>query len=352
MMLPESLSKRIIISFIFFIVIAVAPAYTQSSGGRQNNSVFFIAYGRLIKVDFSSKRIFAEGAFHRTAKYYSVSPGGSVWSRLDYTHIGAINPGMSGAAGRPAGIRLPFRPYMITILPDGTGYISHQILTDKGFPLSVVDTQKKKLLRVIYHIKGIVTDLIHAHGIVYFSTYGFRPPHTLRIYRLMQSDNRAKEIYSLESADYKFKLAVFKDILYVPLLPGRAATAEPEMKLIDLSGNMIASLGRKRLGEIAVILDKPFFYRERGYLPCRTRAGAEGIAVYSVKKQSVVDMLPLQSSIYGIIGIQNDTIAYINIHPDVGRGELTLYFYSIKGRKEVKHIKVLPVIRQTDENKN
>ena len=95
-----------------------------------------------------------------------------MWSRLDYTHIGAINPGRSGTAGRQAGIKLPFRPYMITILSNGTGYVSHQILTDKGFPLSMVDIQKKKLLRIIYHIRGIVTDLIHVNGIVYFSTYG------------------------------------------------------------------------------------------------------------------------------------------------------------------------------------
>jgi len=386
--LRAGLYKKSIISLTFLIGIFIIGIYSQSYGKtaedpaslRDQSAVYFIAYGKLIRINYISGSISTVGVFHRTAKYYAVSMNGAVWSRLDYMHIGGIYPGAAGAGGRKsrstagsadrkedasaadgedatsaesaaASIRLPFRPYRITVLPDGTGYISHQILTSKGFPLSVVDTQKMKFLHVIYHIEGIVTDLVNTHEIVYLSTYGFRKPHALRIYRIKKNDLKAEEIFRSESTGYVLKLATFKNTLYVTLLPGKTVTIEPEMKLIDLSGKVIADFDRKRMGRISVILDKPYFYGEQGYLPCKTEKGSEGFAVFSVKKQSVVDILPVQSSIYKIIGIQNGTIAYINIQPDVGKGELVLYFYSIKGRKEVMHIKILPAIRRTAENK-
>ena len=351
-MLRAGLYKKSTLSFIFLICIAVIPIYTQTPGGQ-----YFIAYGKLLKINYVNKSISVAGSFHRTAKYYAVARDGAVWSRKDYTHIEGVYPDRAGEGRAQASIRLPFRPYRITILPDGTGYISHQILTAKGFPLSVVDTDRKVLVQVFYHIEGLVTDLLNSHGAGYLTTYGFRKPHTLRIYRIRKGEGSAEEIYSSksegsESEGHVLKLSPFKNTLYVTLVPGRTSALEPEIKQIDLSGKVIAVCKGTRMRGISRILDKPYFYNGNGYLPCKTQSGKEGFAVFSVKKQSVVDVLPVQSSIYKIIGVRSGMIAYINIQPDVGKGELAIYFYSIKGRKEVRNIKILPVILHTAENKN
>jgi len=332
----------------------------EIAGSRDQNSQYFIAYGKLLKINYKRLSISIAGSFHRTAKYYAVAGDGAVWSRLDYTHIGGLSPDTTSgavAAHSEASIQLPFRPYRITILPDSTGYISHQILTAKGFPLSVVDINREVLVRVLYHIDGPITDLINSHGFGYFTTYSFQKPHTLHIYRVKKDALMAEEIYrseseSSESAGYVLKLSAFKNSLYVTSILGRTAAIKPEIKEIDLSGKVIGDLDRTRMGSVSVILDKPCFYMEQGFFPCKTLNGKEGIAVFSVRKKSIVDILPVKSSIYKIISIRSDTIAYINIQPDVGKGELALYFYSIKGRKEVINIKILPFIRHTAENKN
>jgi len=105
---------------------------------------------------------------------------------------------------------------------------------------------------VIYHIEGIVTDLINLHGSAYLTTYGFKKPHTLRIYRIKREDLEPEEIYCSESNGFVLKLSPFKNVFYVTLLPGKTAAIKPEMKKIDLSGKVTADFNSFNNGDVLV----------------------------------------------------------------------------------------------------
>jgi hypothetical protein len=166
---------------------------------------YFLAYGKLFLIDFDNLSISQRGSFHITAADVDLSPDGSYWGRINFKSLGAINA-LTGHL--VAIIDLPYRPYYQIIVPNGKAYVTHNVLTSSGFPLSVIDTKSKKVVKQIHNIYGLRTDLVQGGNYVYLAALGVNNTDYLYLYKIDTHTDMAEEIYRVKKTNYRWELAL------------------------------------------------------------------------------------------------------------------------------------------------
>ncbi|GEM_PF-4038181 len=305
---------------------------------------YFIAYGKLYRVNLGKLDVNKVGEFHKTSKYLSVAPNGLVWSRLSLKSIGGVDPVRGIVSAR---INLPYRPYRIAILENGKACISHQILIKKGIPLSLVDVESEKYLETLFGLDGLVTDMAVNASEAFIATYRLSKPRGLSLYRLNfrkgNEDVSLSKLLENNIADARYEISIYGGILYLVLIPGRNSGVESKITLLNArSGERLGVIAGEALGEVAKLRGKPVFSRDTGYFTCIGEDGRNGIGLLSTKNRRVSKILPVKGKIYRIVSVEGHMLSYMNIQPYMGKGELAIFFYDTMAGKEVKRIRILP----------
>ena len=300
---------------------------------------YFIAYGNLEKLDLSTMNVKKIGFFDITSKYLAVAPNGLVWSRLTLKSIGGMNVDSGEVAAK---INLPYRPYRITILGNGLAIVSHQILVKDGIPLSIVDTKKKIYVKTIFGLNGLVTDMV-ADDSVFISTFKLKPPRGLSVYRMDANNGKLVKILQSNITDSHYGISLKGNLLFVSLLPGIGSKRKSEIIVLNRkTGEEVKKIEGEGLNGVSRIIGKPVFTNDFGCFECVDRNGRNGIAILSLKKLIVTNVLPLKGNIYRILSVSKNLIAYMNIQPYLEKGKLAICFFDIEAGKEVKRVNILP----------
>ncbi|UCB45446.1 MAG: hypothetical protein JSV25_14750 [Spirochaetota bacterium] len=338
--MPEDLRKRRSTYITPFItLLALFSLYNNiclSDDITSETPLYHFANGRLFSVDTHSLSIKQLLRFHSTAPDVDQSPDLLFWGRISYDRFGSLDP---STGKQVSDVALPTQSYYQVITPSGKAYITHNVLTNRGFFLSVVDTVENKFLKQINGIMGLHTSFTHDEDSIYLAALGVRRPDYLYLYKIETSTDRIKEIYKVEKTDYRWEIAVYKEQLYISYICGKNRSAPPMIEVMDLKTKKInARIGSERLGKIEKILDTVTFLQGMGLFPCILDDGQYAIAFLDPQNIKIEDFLTVTGTIDRIIGIKGGILVYSGKSPDQGGKETILHFYNLKERKEVKAI--------------
>lgn len=334
---------RIVLLSLFFLwgILGTAPSLTASA---PQDSDFFLAYGHLLKINSEEQTLSLLCAFHPAAPTVDLSPHGLYWARLRGNIMGAFNP---KTEEMKAEVALPHRPYNHIITPNGKAYVTHHTFTPQGFWLSVIDTSTKKLRDIIKHINGLRTGLAYVDGFVYLATIGVGRPDNLYLYQINTRNDTLKEIYRIPKTDYHWKISVLGNSLYICHINMPNKNSAPLIEIMDLEKKKITrNINDSELKGIKEIAGKMTFVKDQGFLPCRKPEGGYGIALFNPHSGCVEKVLDVSSPIYRIIGIKDDALFYIDNPASAGKNGISLYFYNLRERKEVKIINIAQFLKE------
>jgi hypothetical protein len=277
--------------------------------------------------------------FHPSAPTVARAPDGLYWARIGEKGMAAYN---SFTGKQEALIFLPYRPYNHIITPEGNAYITHHTLTAEGFSLSVIDTDKKELINQIKCIYGLRTDIAYGNGHVYLSTEGVGSDSCLHLYQIDTHSDHLQEIYRVQKSGFSWRVSVYEDVLVLCRVYRSELVDSTLLVVFDPSTKEVQQrVDYDELLEIKII-GKMIIANARGFLPCRTKDGRYGIALLSMDRLYIQEILPVIGNVYQIIGIRDNLLIYMDNPLDRRRQRtLSLYFYDIYKRKEVKIIDVL-----------
>jgi hypothetical protein len=175
---------------------------------------------------------------------------------------------------------------------------------------------------------------------------------SLHIYQISIKNDRLKELYQEPRSGYIWKIASRDDLLYLCQI-GKAENAiPPKIQLFDVEKReMVREIGPAQLPGIARIVGRITFSGDRGIFPCMTTDGHYALAVLDLVEDRIDDLQRLSGAIYEIIGVKDDLLVYVDHPALVGERGTSLFFYDIRGRKEVKSIN-LPRYLDTMHQKN
>lgn len=332
---------------VFLIILFLIPSVKISAlleSPVASDSYFFLAYGCLLKIDPEEQNLSLLCTFHQAASIAARSPNGLFWARMGEKFLAAFNP-LKGKIEEK--VELPHRPYNHIITPNGKAYVTHHTLTPQGFLVSVVDTSEKKLKKTIKNIYGLRTGLTYGNGFVYLATIGVGRPDNLYLYQINTQNDKLKEIYRIPKTDYHWKISVFGNELYLCHINMPNKSLAPMIEIMNLEKKKITrTINAANLKGIKEIIGKITFVKDKAFLPCRTPYGGYGIALLNPHSGSVERILDVISHIYRIIGIKDDTLFYIDSPASAGKNGISLYFYNLRERKEVKIISITQFLKR------
>jgi len=308
-----------------------------------SDNYFFLAYGNLLKVNPDKQTLSYLFSFHPAAPTVGYSQDGFYWARLGEKSIAAFNPLKEKME---ANILLPHRPYNHITTPNNKAYITHHTLTPEGFWISVIDTRKKKLIGTIKHIKGLRSGLAQRQGFVYIATAGVENPDTLFLYEINTRNDHIEEIYKVRNADCYWKISARGNYLYISQINKSKKNSPPSIEVMDIEKKTITqTIHSSQLPGVKEITSKITFTRNHAFMPCRTIDGSPAIGVFNPDLGRIQGLLNVSGHIYKIIGIKDDTLLYIDNPLLAGKRGISLYFYNLRERKEVKIINISKFLR-------
>jgi len=300
------------------------------------SSYYFLANGHFFIIKPDQQSLSFLGSFHYAAPSGALSPDGLYWARWGEKTIAALNPQKGKIE---AIVTLPHRPYNHIIADNGKAYVTHHTLTPRGFWVSVVDTSKKKVVKIIKDVWGLRSGLAYGNGFVYLATIGVGRPDNLYLYQINTRNDHLEEIYRVPKTDYSWKISVLENSLYICHLNMPDKSLAPMIEIMDLERKkIIQTLNTSELKGVKKILGKITFDKERGFFPCLRTDGHYGLALFNPHSARVEKVFKVIGHIYRIIGIKDDVLFYIDNPAGAGKKGISLYFYNLNLGKEVKVI--------------
>lgn len=308
------------------------------------DSYFFLAYGHLLKIHPEELTLSHFFDFNPAAPTVGISSDGLYWARLGDKTLAAYNPTNKKIA---ANVMLPHRPYNHIITPEGKAYVTHHTLTDEGFWISVIDTNTRELKGIIKNISGLRTNMALGNKSVYLATIGIDKEDYLYLYQINSQNDRIEEIYRVPKSGYHWKISVLDGFLYMCRINKPKLHADPMIEVMDLEKKKITKTRPpSRLKGIRRIIEKITFLENQGFIPCQLANGSYGIAVFNPSLGEVTEILKTRDQIYRIIGVKDNILFYIDNPAQKGKEGISLYFYSLTKRKEVKIINIAEFLQK------
>lgn len=316
-----------------------------SPGNLSDSPSFaFLAYGNLLTVNPQKQSLSYLYSFHPAAPTVERAPDGLYWARRGEHLLTAFNPETQTIE---AEVRLPHRPYNHIITPQGKAYVTHHTVTPRGFWISVVDTSQKKFIKAIKDIWGLRTGLAYGTGFVYLATIGTGRPDNLYLYRINTQNNRCQEIRRVPKAGFSWKISVWNGLLYLTHinLPGHSLS--PMIEIMDPGKKKIKETFRSSdLSGIEKIQGKIFFFGDKGFLSCQTEKDEYGLALLDPRSGKIQDVLETSTPVYRVIGLKEDLLFYTDHPVQAGKKGISLYFYNLSKRKEVKTVNIKEFLKE------
>ncbi len=337
------------INHLFFIFLILSSYLLTSCSVKNNykikkvkfNTLFFMAYGRVFTIDTNDTKkqdISFLCAFHTTAPCVDISSEGLFFARISSKNMAVFDPLKKKFT---ATIPLQYRIYNHIITPNHKAYVTHHTLTSKGFTISVIDTYKKKFKEEIQHISGLRTDLAQGNNFVYLTTLGVDKDEYIYLYEINTKNNHLQEIYKTHKKGYYWKIAINNNHLYLSHIYTKDNDVKPIIQIMDLSNKTIfKSIRFPVSSKIKKILGKITFTKKEAFLPCYMSNNKNIIVSFDPFIGTIKNIYPIKGKIYKIIGIKNQILYYIDNPMQVGKAGISLYFYDLKKKKEVKIINI------------
>lgn len=333
------------IKFLFFIFLTLFSSLLIDCSVKSNykikknkyETLFFMAYGRVFTIDTKKQDISFLCAFHATAPCVDISSEGLFFARISPKNMAVFDPQKEKFT---ATIPLSYRIYNHVITPNHKAYVTHHTLTPKGFTISVIDTHKKKFIEEIQHISGLRTDLAQGNKFVYLTTLGVDKDEYIYLYEINTKNNHLQEIYKTHKKGYYWKIAINNNYLYLCHIYIKDNKVKPIIQIMNLSNKTIfKSIRFPVSAKIKKILGKITFTKKEAFLPCYM-SNNNVIVSFEPLIGTIKNIYPIKGKIYKIIGIKNQILYYIDNPMQVGKAGISLYFYDLKKKKEVKIINI------------
>lgn len=300
------------------------------------------------------------GSFDPAAYTLTRDSDGLYWARSAPKALGALEPDTGQAAAR---IALPYRVYNHVLAADGIVYVTHHTLTAEGFTVSVVDTRARKLLREIRGIAGLRTGLAVSGSAVFMTTTDVGKPGYLHLYRIDTATHELTELRRADSAGSCWLLSGEGDTLLLVRTPrpGRPAEAPgasdtagasvASVERLDLvTGRTVGAQSAAAIAPLARRMGEPLIAGGEIFVPLQEEGGRWAIARLDQATLARRDFLPLSYSIQRIVGRHGSMLVYLDgPEPAFGPG-MTLHFYDLEGRKEVKSVNIPFYLRSNPRN--
>lgn len=337
--------QKPIIIFLFpiFLFVWLDGSLSLESQSTSDSS-FFLAYGHLMKIHPEELTLSLLYDFDPAAPTVGISPDGLYWARIGDRTLAAYNPNTGKIV---ANVMLPHRPYNHIITPEGKAYVTHHTLTNEKFWISIIDTNTKEFKGIIKNISGLRTSMAIGDDSAYLATIGVEKEDYLYLYQINSRDDRIEEIYRVQKTGYHWKISVLDGYLYMCRICKPELQADPIIEVMDLEKKTIVkTIPPSRLKGIRRIIEKVTFLGNQGFFPCRLTNGSYGIAVFNASLGEVTEVLNVRGQVYRIIGLKDDVLFYVDNPAQQGEKGVSLYFYSLHKRKEVKNINITEFLQK------
>ena len=284
------------------------------------------------------------GSFDPAAYTLTRDGEGLYWARSAPKALGALEPDTGQVAAR---IALPYRVYNHVLAANGMVYVSHHTLTAQGFTISVVDTRARRLVREIRGITGLRTGLAASGSAVFMTTTDVETPGYLHLYRIDTATHELTELRRADSAGSCWLLSGGGDTLLLVRTPRPGSAAEAPgasvasvERLDPVTGRTVGAQSARAIAPQARSVGEPLIAGGEIFVPLREAGGRWAIARLDQATLARRDLLPLSYSIQRIIGRHGSVLVYLDgPEPAFGPG-MTLHFYDLEGRKEVKSVNI------------
>lgn len=338
-MYPNFFKALVLLTGLFFFI-SCNGSIKKSPQGDQ--SIYYLEYGTLLKVDAYNRELSIVGFFHPAAPAVARCPDGLFWARSGENFLGALCP-KTGMIEEKVPLR--FRPYNHVITPDGRAYVTHHTLTSEGFLISVIDTKKKKLITEIKNIHGLRTDITYDDNFVYVAAIGVGGNDSLYLYQINIKNNRLQELYREPLNGYAWKISVHSGFLYLCHVNRGTHECSPMIDVMDIALKQIIktvtfeTLDIKQIiGEVSVIDGKLF-------IPCMNNRKSCSVAVFDLCSGNIEKIIPACDGIYRVIGIRDRTMIYVDNLMSAGQKGVSIYFHDLEEENVVKEINVIQFLQ-------
>jgi hypothetical protein len=259
-----------------------------------------------VLVDPIAQSASAAFAFHPAAPTVARSPDGRYWARTGEKALSAFNP-QSGQV--ETSVSLPLRPYNHIITRDGTVYVTHHTLTDRGFTVSIVDLQAERYRGRIVDIHGLRTDLTADDRFVYLACVGVGRPDSIYLYEIDTRTDRCRRILGRPKTDHAWRCTVDSGLVYLVRVGLAGRSVPPEIEVIDpTTGASLRTI--TDLSGVSELCGGLTFFRDYALLPCRTGEGTAAVCQLDRGLTRVVRLLALPAPIDGMVGVAGWTLVY------------------------------------------
>jgi hypothetical protein len=331
----RGLSLRMFRRYILFVLLlsAALSGFAQARPA----AVPFIYFGHVFLADPETMEIRRIGALSLTAPAVAADPRGLVWGRLDKTVFAALDPATGKVVRR---VSLPFPVYDHVITPSGKAFVTHASQTKDGFTVSVVDTEVGKAITEIRHIAGLRTDLTTAGETVYLAVAGPErgPDGALRLYELNASPGGTRELLSAVDPLRTLRLAADGPRLYAAWLPRTGSDAPARIEVRDRTTRRVERIADDSLWGEGRRLTGVYAEGRAVYLIFNTDDGGCEIAVADSDLTTIRVRLPMTGPVSRILAVRGAIIMYLDFSFAAGYRDVSLRFYDMNARKEVKAI--------------
>jgi hypothetical protein len=159
----------------------------------------------------------------------------------------------------------------------------------------------------------------------------------------------AEEIYRVKKTNYRWELALYNEFLFICNISGKKQPSPPYIEVMDLASGKIIKKNRFDSSTgITRIIEKPYISGDQAFIACLLKDGAYGIAKMNPKDGSIDEILPVQGQIDKIINITDDILVYSDSLIKAGTNGMSLSFYDLIEKKEIKIINILESLKDTE----
>jgi hypothetical protein len=322
-------------SFLVLFLAAALSGFAQAV--PPSTAIPFIYFGHVFLADPGTMEIRRIGALSLTAPAVAADPRGLVWGRLDKAEFAALDPA-TGEVVRRVSLQFPVYDHVIT--PSGKAFVTHASLTKEGFTVSVVDTGAGIAITEIRRIAGLRTDLISIDETVYLAVVeaGHGKDGRLRLYEIDAKDNAIREIAPSTSSRHFLRIAVAGSRLYVAFVARLDSKASARVDVIDRSTRRVIRSADEVLWGKGRRLTGIYAEGQAVYLLFSTDDGGHEIAVTDPELTVIRVRLPLPGPVSRILAVRGAIIMYLDFSFAAGNRDVSLRFYDMNARKEVKAI--------------